>query len=161
MDELHENRAMAGLEKQRLIFRRFITNLVWNNMSCNDISRNHSNTHIARVYSFIEYTRIHIYIYTLNSRVPRIVGTGVVSFKSVGCRCWCLFNRQNNAQDCRPSLPPPSRSALLRPRSSAAGSLLFSKCSFVTSRWLTRKCVCVCVCVDLLPPSFDGYLMKS
>lgn len=63
MDELHENRAMAGLEKQRLIFRRLITNLVWNNMSCNDISRNHSNTHIARVYSFIEYTRIHIYIY--------------------------------------------------------------------------------------------------
>lgn len=107
VDELHEDHAMAsylGKRRERIFLRRLITNLVWNNMSCNDISRNHRN---AEEYTHT-YTRTYTYIYTLNSRVPRIVGTGVVSFKSVGCRCWCLFNRQNNAQDCRPpSLPLP------------------------------------------------------
>lgn len=158
MDELHENRAMAGLEKQRLIFRRLITNLVWNNMSCNDISRNHSNTHIARVYSFIEYTRIHIYIYIhLEFACSTDRGNWCSIFQERGLPVLVFIQQAEQCIGLSAPLPPPSRSALLRPRSSAAGSLLFSKCSFVTSRWLTRKCVCV----DLLPPSFDGYLMKS
>ena len=65
---------------------------------------------------------------TLNSRVPRIVGTGVVSFKSVGCQCWCLFNRQNNAQDCRCSVPHCCPQDHQQPR------CYCSKCSFVNTR---------------------------
>lgn len=110
VDELHEDHAMAsylGKRRERIFLRRLITNLVWNNMSCNDISRNHSRG-IYTVYTYT-HTRTYTYIYIyLEFACSTDRGNWCSIFQERGLPVLVFIQQAEQCTGLSAPLPPPS-----------------------------------------------------
>lgn len=132
-DELHENHAMAG-KGASYFSTDFLLRISYG-------TTRHATTFLVIIGTrsshdssiHVEYAHIYACIY-LEFACSTDRGNWCSIFQERGLPVLVFIQQAEQCTGLSAPLPPPSRSALLRPRSSAAGSLLFSKCSFVTSR---------------------------